>query len=100
APVGLTGLAVPASTGSTDSAPLACGPAGVFEVTGFGRGQVLHLVGGTQQFVVTFAQRQLSGQVVFDNPGLAAAPDLLTCQATSPVSGQVFTFRGFLTPRS
>jgi hypothetical protein len=64
----LTGLAVPASAGSTDSTPLDCGPGGVFEVTGFGRGQVLHLTDGTQQFVVTFAQRQPSGQVVFDNP--------------------------------
>jgi 16S rRNA C1402 (ribose-2'-O) methylase RsmI len=48
---------------------------------------------------VTFAQRQPSGQVVVDNPGLAGAPDVLTCSTTSPVSGQAFTFRGFLTPR-
>ncbi len=83
----------------TDSAPLDCGGGQVFEVAGFGRGQVLHLVGGTKQLVVTFAQRQPSGQVVFDDPGLADAPDVLTCQATSPVTGQAFTFRGFLTPR-
>jgi hypothetical protein len=71
----------------------------VFDVTGFGRGQVLHLVGSTEQLVVTFAQRQPSGQVVFDNPGLGDTPDLLTCSTTSPITGQAFTVRGFLTPR-
>jgi uncharacterized membrane protein len=44
----LTGLAVSADAAPTDSAPLDCGAEQVFDVTGFGRGQVLHLVGSTE----------------------------------------------------
>jgi hypothetical protein len=93
----LAATAAPALATPTESAQLDCG-AVQYEVTGFGRGQVLHVVGSTSTFVVTFAQLA-SGRVVFDNPGLADARDVVTCTTTSPVTGTSFMFRGFFTPR-
>ncbi len=89
----------PAHAAATDSSVLTCG-ATSYEVTGFGRGQVLHVVGGVNVFVVTFAQLVHSDQVVFDNPGLSDVQDLVTCTATSPISDRTFIFRGFFTPRA
>ncbi len=89
------GSAVPAQAASTDSAELVCGDTTV-TVTGFGRGQVLHVVGDAYTFIVT---RAVSGDaVLFDNPGQAAKADIVTCVTTSP-SGRAFTFQGFFTPR-
>lgn len=97
-PLLLTAAAAPAVAAPTASAALKCGSA-QHEVTGFGRGQVLQVVGSNDVFVVTFAQIA-SGRVVFDNPGLADAGDVVTCTSTAPVSGTSFVFRGFFTPRA
>ncbi len=97
--LGLTAVgAGPARAAATDPSVLRCG-ATSYEVTGFGRGQVLHVVGGLNQFVVTFAQLADTGRVVFNNPGLSDVQDLVTCTATSPDTGRAFIFRGFFTPR-
>jgi hypothetical protein len=69
-----------------------------YEVTGFGRGQVLKVVDSPSNFVVTYAQLG-GGQVLFDNPGQRDAGDIVTCTTTAP-SGTSYTFRGFFTPRS
>jgi hypothetical protein len=95
-PLGLS--ATPASAAPTPSATLSCGSTS-YEVTGFGRGEVLHLVGTNTDFVVTYARLEPSGQVVIDIAGQRTRPDLLTCTTVSPLSGTVYTFKGFLTPR-
>jgi len=97
-PLVLTAAAAPAVAAPTKSAPLTCDGATPVEVTGFGRGQVLQVVGSNSVFVVTFAQLVESGAVVFDNPGSSKRGDLATCTTTSP-SGTGFTLRGFFTPR-
>ena len=98
-PLVLTGAAAaPAGAAPTESALLTCAGLDPVAVTGFGRGQVLQVVGSNEVFVVTFAELA-SGRVVFDNPGLVDARDVVTCTTTSPVSGTAFTFRGFFTPR-
>lgn len=96
-PLSLTAAAVPAVAAPTGPAPLTCGSE-QYEVTGFGRGQVLQVVGSNRVFVVTRAQLA-SGPVVFDNPGLANGAGIVDCTATSPISGTSFIFRGFFTPR-
>lgn len=98
-PLILAAGAGPAMAAQTDSATLTCGTQS-FEVTGFGRGQVLQVVGSNGVFVVTFAQLEDSGTVVFDNPGLATGASIVECSATSPVGAKrPFVFRGFFTPR-
>ncbi len=89
--------ATPVMAAPTESATLKCGST-EYEVTGFGRGQVLQVVGSNSVFVVTFAQLAESGKVVFDNPGLTSGGDIVTCTTTSPL-GTSFIFRGFFTPR-
>ena len=98
-PLVLTAAAAPAVAAPTESALLTCAGSDPVAVTGFGRGQVLQVVGSNEVFVVTFAQLE-SGRVVFNNPGLADARDVVACTTTSPISGTSFTFRGFFTPRS
>lgn len=49
----LTTAAAPAMASPTESAQLDCGTV-QYEVTGFGRGQVLQVVGSNSNFVVTF----------------------------------------------
>jgi hypothetical protein len=68
-------------------------------VTGFGRGEALHVVGTNQNFVVTYARLEPSGQVVTDIAGQRDRADLLTCTTVSALSGTQYTFKGFLTPR-
>lgn len=97
-PLVLTAAAAPAVAAPTEFAPLTCDGVTPLEVTGFGRGQVLQVVGGNRVFVVTFARLEESGAVVFDNPGSSNRGDIVTCTTTSP-SGTGFTFRGFFTPR-
>lgn len=89
--------AAPAQAGETESAVLACGSAGDFTVTGFGRGQVLFVTGTTQRFIVTFAQLE-DGRVVFEAPGQRKNENVVTCTTSSPISGRTFTFQGFFTP--
>ena len=81
----------------TDSAVLECGST-EYEVTGFGRGQVLQVVDNNDVFVVTFAQLSESGRIVFNNPGLSDGGDIVTCTTTTPL-GTDFLFQGFFTPR-
>ena len=98
-PLALTAAAAaPAAAAPTGSAELVCAGLEPVLVTGFGRGQVLQVVGSNAVFVVTSAALA-DGSVVFDNPGLADADDVVTCTTTSPVSKASFTFRGFFTPR-
>lgn len=88
-------LVTPAQAASTDSADLVCGDTTV-TVSGFGRGQVLHVVGQAGTFIVT---RAASGDdVLFEAPGQAGKADIVTCATTSP-SGRAFMFQGFFTPR-
>ena len=89
-------VAAPASAAPTPSSALDCGNRTVV-VDGFGRGQTLHVVGSTSNFVVTRAVRA-DGTVVFDSPAAADRP-LLTCTAVTPAGGG-FTFTGFFTPAS
>ncbi len=90
--------AAPAVAAPTESALLRCDGSAPVEVTGFGRGQVLQVVGSNSVFVVTFAQLEDSGRIVFNNPGMPNGGDIVTCTTTSP-SGTDFTFQGFFTPR-
>lgn len=96
-PLSLISAAAPAVAAPTESAELDCGSA-QYEVKGFGRGQVLRVVGSNSNFVVTFAALA-SGKVVFDNPGLTSGGDIVSCTTTTP-AGTAFSFRGFFTPRS
>jgi hypothetical protein len=89
-------LTTPAHAAPTPSAPLVCDGAAV-DVTGFGRGQVLHVVGTEQRFIVTRAETATAG-VVFEAPGQAGRDDVVSCSVTSP-SGREFLFEGFFTPR-
>jgi hypothetical protein len=96
APLVLGAVAPPAAASPTESALLKCRGSAPVEVTGFGRGQVLQVVGTNSVFVVTFAQLKDSGQVVFDNPGMTTSADVVRCTTTSP-SGTSFIFQGFFT---
>jgi hypothetical protein len=94
-------VALPASAATaaeTESAALTCGTA-TYTVTGFGRGQVLHVANSERIFVVLYAELHPQGRVVYDNPGQGRKADEVSCTTTSP-SGQEFLFRGFFTPRS
>ena len=88
---------VSAFAAETESATLTCGST-TYEVTGFGRGQTLHLVGSSRNFVVVFARQEPSGRVIADIPGQRSRADVVECTTTTP-SGQAYTLRGFLTPR-
>jgi hypothetical protein len=90
------GLAGPAQAASTNAAELVCGDTTV-TVTGFGRGQVLHVVEGAGTFIVTLAVS--GGRTLFEAPGQTGKADVVTCATTSP-SGRDFTFQGFFTPRT
>jgi hypothetical protein len=68
-------------------------------VIGFGRGETLHMVGSTTNYVVTYAQIQQTGQVLIDIKGQRGKKDIVTCTAQSPLSSNIFTFHGFFTPR-
>jgi hypothetical protein len=76
---------------------LKCGKKISVSVTGFGRGQVLHVVDSNADFIVTTATLTESGVTVFDIPGQNSDADIVTCTTTSP-SGTRYTFRGFFTP--
>ena len=96
----LGAMGVPALAAPTASAPLDCGAAGGYVVDGFGRGQVLHVVDSTVEFIVTRAQAVVNGKpvTVFEAPGLAEAEHVVTCTTTSP-TGTSYVFDGFFTPR-
>lgn len=89
-------VAAPASAAPTASAVLVCGRSAV-PVDGFGRGQVLHVVGSPTNFVVTRAVLA-DGTVVFDSPA-AADRTTVVCTTTAP-AGSRYTFTGFFTPAS
>jgi hypothetical protein len=83
APVAALALvAGPAAAAPTATATLVCED-GVYTVSGFGRGQTLHVVGSTQRYVVTSARLE-DGTQVFDAPGQADRGDVVACSATSP----------------
>ncbi len=90
------GPAVLAHAGGTGQATLTCGNQ-QYLVSGFGRGDVLHVVSSTSNYVVTYAQ-VANGTVVKDAKG-QQNKDTVTCSATSPITGRMFTFRGFFTPQ-
>lgn len=70
-----------------------------YVVSGFGRGEPLHVSGGTSNYVVTYARVGPDGPVIIDIPGQRDRADVVTCSATSPISGRTFIFEGFFTPR-
>lgn len=86
-----------AAGAETESAPLLCGGT-TYVVTGFGRGEPLHVVGSVTNFVVTYARLEPSGRVVADITGQSGRTDIVSCTSTTP-NGTQFTFRGFFTPR-
>lgn len=86
----------PAAAGETAAAPLVCGNT-TYSVTGFGRGQALHVVGSNQNFVVTRAQLS-TGEVVFEAKGQQKNESKVECTAKSPESDRTFIFEGFFTP--
>lgn len=87
--------AAPALAAPTESAVLTCGST-TYTIDGFGRGQVLHVVGSTSTFIVTRAEL-IDGTVVFDSPAVADRP-LVTCTTVTPgPNGREFTFTGFFT---
>jgi len=87
--------AAPAAAAPTESALLSC-TSGTYTVTGFGRGQVLHVEGSQQRFL-PMEVRRADGTVLFRARGGTVTD---TCTATSPASGSTLTFLGFFTPRS
>lgn len=89
--------ALPANAAPTESATLHCGTSQL-QVTGFGRGQVLHVTDSKSRFIVTRAELE-SGQTVFIAPGHTGADNIVSCTVTSP-SGTFFAFEGFFTPAS
>ena len=97
AAVALCLVAAPAAAAPTPATELVC-DSGTYSVTGFGRGQALHVVGSTARFVPTHVELA-DGPFVFDAPGHADAATE-TCTAASPVSGRSFTFTGFFTPQA
>ena len=82
-----------AAAAPTESAVLGCG-SNSYTVEGFGRGQVLHVVGSTSNYVVTRAVLG-DGTVVFNSPAKADRP-LVICTTVTP-AGRSFTFTGFFT---
>ncbi len=97
AALGFASISTSATAAETESATLTCGTAS-YQVTGFARGEPLHVLGNNSNFVVTYARFESTGQVVMDIPGQNARRDIVTCTATTP-AGSRFTFRGFFTPR-
>jgi hypothetical protein len=89
-----------ASAAPTKSASLACGRDGSYAVTGFGRGDALHLTTDASNFVVVYGENRDTGQVLMDAPGQRTRDDILTCTVTSPVTGMRLLLEGFLTPRA
>src|SRR3954447_23471516 len=87
-----------ANAAETKSATLNCGADGEYTVTGFGRGNALHLTTGTSNFEVKYGKIVDTGQVITNSPGQDGRSDLLTCIVTSPVTGNHLLLRGFLTP--
>ena len=85
-----------AHAGGTGQATLTCGNQ-QYLVSGFGRGDVLHVVNSTSNYVVTYA-RTADGAVIKDAKG-QQNKDTVTCEATSPITGRTFTFQGFFSPR-
>jgi|SRR5690349_3635779 len=82
---------------STPEAVLTCG-GDQYVVSGFGRGEVLHVSDSTSNFVVTYARS--GSNVLIDIRGQQNKQDIVTCSVTSPLSGTEYTFRGFFTPRN
>jgi hypothetical protein len=95
---GLLGNSAVATAAEKEQAVLTCGNQ-QYLVSGFGRGQVLHVVGSTSNYVVTYARLEPDGPVLTDIKGQRDKRDIVTCTATSPLSGRSFTFKGFFTPR-
>jgi hypothetical protein len=84
-----------AEAADTEAADLLCSD-GAVRVTGFERGEVLHVVGSNRNFIVTSAVNA-TGQTVFDIPGHRNRAGIVTCAATTP-AGKDYTFQGFFTP--
>ena len=96
--VSIFGTATIAQAKPNPEATLSCGSQ-QYTVIGFGRGETLHIVGSTTNYVVTYAQIQQTGLVVIDIKGQQNKEDIVTCTAQSPLSSNIFTFKGFFTPR-
>jgi hypothetical protein len=95
------GVVIPATpafaapkTTTDETAVLKC-TTGNYTVNGFGRGDVLHLVDGTSNYVVTSAMLA-DGTYIVDSPSKANRP-LVACTTTTP-EGRAMSFMGFFTP--
>ena len=99
--IGILGMPAIANAKPTEEAVLTCGDQ-EFLVSGFGRGNVLHVSGSTTNYVVTFAQveSEPDGPIIIDIKGQRDKEDIITCSATSPITSRTFIFQGFFTPRS
>ena len=89
------GLPTSAHAAQTEASELKC-PGTTVSVTGFGRGEVMHVVGSNANFVVTSAVNA-AGQTLIDVPGQRDRSRIVTCTTTSPW-GTDYTFEGFFTP--
>ena len=95
----LGGTASTANAAQGPAGELDCGSAGIFTVTGYGRGNALHLTTDSRTFVMTYLQNATTGEVIIDTPGQEGRRDILTCTTFSPVTERNLNVRGFLTPR-
>ena len=98
--VSLLGIVPTAQAKPNPEAILSCGSQ-QYTVNGFGRGEALHVVGSTTNYVVTYAEiisGSGTGNVVTDIKGQQGKEDIVTCTATSPVTERTFRFKGFFTP--
>jgi hypothetical protein len=97
----ILGLASPASAKPTAEATMVCGSES-FTVSGFGRGEALKISGTNTNYVLTYAEVIAgpdTGAVIINVKGQRNSEDIVTCNATSPLSGRTYLYRGFFTPR-
>jgi hypothetical protein len=97
----IAAVAIPAApafaapkTTSNESALLDC-TSETYIVNGFGRGQALHVVGSTTNYVVTSAVLP-DGTYIVDSPSKAIRPEV-QCTTVTP-AGRAISFTGFFTP--
>src|SRR5689334_16079582 len=87
-------LAASAHAAPNPEATLTCGET-QYTVNGFGRGEPLHVVNSTSNYVITYARidSDPAHPVIIDVPGQRNRPDIVTCTATSPLRGTQYTFQ-------
>jgi hypothetical protein len=100
--VTLATLAAATSATATENqaAPLVCTNGKTYSVTGWGRGNALHLTDSSSTFVMTYLQVVSTGAVLADARGQEGRNDILTCTAHSPATDRDLYIQGFFTSRN